>query len=69
MQIEEFNKDIVRFIRTFSDVHSVYAEMIMENGIERWCICAPNLDSKYMVPSGTTVGDALRMFPEFRNII
>lgn len=69
MKVEEFNENIVQFIRTFGEVHSVYAEMVMENGVERWCICAPDLDSKYMVPLGTTVGDALRMFPEFRNII
>lgn len=73
-KIEMFNEDIVRLIRTFAnDVQQdVWCEMgDSPSDTEEWFVCAAlsGQVSKYRIPDNMTVGDALRMFPEFANVI
>lgn len=76
----KFDDDIVRLIRTFvneSVQKDVYARMKILEGKVRWLICANMVGTKatqpqlheYLVPETMTVGDALRRFPEFRDVL
>ena len=68
MSYEEFNEDIVRLIRTFGDTRHVYAKMVFIDNVERWVIREPSI-GEFMIPEGVAVGDALRMFPEFKDVL
>lgn len=69
---ETFDQHVVRFIRTFADdVRHVTGEMAIDpGGKEVWYVCAPidGVVERYRVPDGLTIGEALRMFPEFSNL-
>lgn len=71
---EMFDENIVQFIRTFAnDVQQdVWCEMgDSPSDTEEWYVCAVlnGQTSRYRIPDDMTVGDALRMFPEFANVI
>lgn len=71
---EMFNEDVARFIRIFAnDVkQDVWCEMgDSPSDTEEWFVCAVlnGQTSKYRIPDNMTVGAALRMFPEFANVI